>query len=106
MKKRVRISSIVENQLPEYVQSEFPLAQEFLKQYYISLFSNNQPLDISQNIDQFIKLDNITDLIEETELLEDVSYNDTTIKVLNSAGFPDRYGLIKIDDEIMFITNK
>ena len=34
--KRVKVNTIIENQLPEYVVTDFPNATEFLKQYYIS----------------------------------------------------------------------
>ena len=32
--QRVKIQSIVESQLPSFVQNDFPLLAEFLKQYY------------------------------------------------------------------------
>ena len=31
---RVKIGSIVQNQLPDFVQEEYPLVGEFLKEYY------------------------------------------------------------------------
>ena len=34
--KRIQVNTIIENQLPEFVVSDFPNATEFLKQYYIS----------------------------------------------------------------------
>ena len=34
--KRIKVNTIIENQLPEFVVSDFPNATEFLKQYYIS----------------------------------------------------------------------
>ena len=32
--KRIQVNTIIENQLPEFVVSDFPNATEFLKQYY------------------------------------------------------------------------
>ena len=34
---RVKISSVVKNQLPDFVRADFPLAGEFLAQYYTAL---------------------------------------------------------------------
>ena len=55
---RIKISSIVENQLPQFVLEEFPLVSEFLSQYYISLESQGNVSDILQNIDNISKLIN------------------------------------------------
>ena len=103
---RVKINSIVENQLPAYVREEFPLVNELLSQYYISLESQTLPADILQNIDQYVKLDNISSLVESTALIDGVELYDEVITVNSNAGFPDEYGLIKIDDEIITYTGK
>ena len=49
---RIKISSVVENQLPEYVREEFPLVAEFLSEYYNALEQQGGALDILSNIDQ------------------------------------------------------
>jgi hypothetical protein len=103
---RIKISSVVENQLPEFVREEFPLVSEFLKQYYLSLESQGSAYDLISNIDQYVKVDTLSNLIESTTLLEDVSFFDTTINVSSTAGFPDSYGLILIDSEIITYTGK
>ena len=103
---RIQISSVVEGQLPEFVREEFPLVAEFLNQYYLSLESQGGTTDVLQNIDQYVKIDNITNLIESTTLVTDVSFFDSTITVNSTYGFADRYGLIKIDNEIITYTGK
>jgi len=103
---RIRISSIIENQLPQFVVEEFPLVNEFLKQYYISLESKGQTLDILQNIDQYVKVDNLTNLIDSTVLTQDISFFDTTINVESTYGFPESYGLLSINSEIITYTSK
>jgi hypothetical protein len=103
---RVKISSIVENQLPKFVQEEFPLAGEFLKQYYISLESQGGVGDILQNIDQYVKVDNLTNLNNQTKLTNDISSFDTSISVESTYGFPDRYGLFQINNEIITYESK
>ena len=104
--KRVKISSVVENQLPAYVRDNYPLVGEFLSQYYTSLDKESGAYDILQNIDQYIKLEELTSLIESTALSSDVSFTDNTISVNSTSGFPDTYGLLKIGDEIITYTSK
>ena len=114
---RVKIQSIVENQLPNFLAEENPLLVDFLKQYYISQEYPGAASDLIQNIDKNIKLDEIFNSVNSCLLAEDVDYGDKTIRVststdkegnilLGTKGFPDRYGLIKIDDEIITYTHK
>ena len=103
---RIKISSIVENQLPEYVKEEFPLVGEFLSQYYVAIENQGSTLDILQNIDQYVKVDNLTNLTDSTQTTSNVSLFDTTINVESTYGFPESYGLIKIDDEIITYRSK
>jgi len=104
--KRVQINKIIEGQLPSYVKDEFPLISEFLKQYYLGQEYQGAVLDLIQNIDDYIKVDTISDSIEFTQLIEEVDEFSTSIVVENTIGFPDQYGLLKIDDEIITYTNK
>ena len=106
MVKRVKISSIVEGQLPEFVREDFPLVTEFLQEYYRSLEHQGGTLDVLQNIDKYVKLEELTNLTEDATLSSNVSYVDTTISVDSTAGFPDTYGLIQIDSEIITYTGK
>ena len=57
--KRVKVNTIIENQLPEFVVSDFPNATEFLKQYYISQEFQGGPSDLINNFDQYLKVDNL-----------------------------------------------
>jgi hypothetical protein len=104
--KRVQFNKIVKNQLPSYVQEEFPLIGEFLTQYYLGQEYQGAPVDLIQNIDSYIKLDSCGKIIKSTTLTEDIDFFDTTINVENTNGFPDNYGLIKIDDEIITYSSK
>jgi hypothetical protein len=103
---RIKISSIVENQLPDYVKEEFPLVSEFLSQYYQAIENQGSTLDILQNIDRYVKVDNLTNLTDSTQTTSDVSLFDTTINVESTYGFPDSYGLIMIDNEIITYKGK
>jgi hypothetical protein len=110
--KRIQFSNIVKNQLPAYVREEFPLVAEFLSQYYLSQEVESASVDLIQNIDQYVKIDNITNLTDSAVLLSNISFTDSTIEVdLNKtpdgiSGFPDSYGLLKIDNEIITYTGK
>ena len=109
---RIKFSSIVKNQLPAYVENEFPLVGEFLKEYYNSQEYKSGPLDIIQNIDQYIKVDEQTTLNHEVFLRLDIDEFDETITVdlrnspLGTDRFPESNGLIRIGDEIILYTGK
>ena len=103
---RIKISSVLNNQLPQFVREEFPLVSEFLSQYYVSLENQGGTSDILQNIDQYVKVDNLTNLIESTTLTSEVTFFDSVINVSSTAGFPDSYGLLLIDSEIITYTSK
>jgi len=112
--KRVQIQDIVENQLPAFAREDFPLIVEFLKQYYISQEYPGASVDLIQNIDQYLKLETLTSNASSTKLLNDITFADTTItvefdianNVLGTYQFPEKYGLIQIDDEIILYTGK
>ena len=117
METRVKIQSIVENQLPDFIAEENPLLVDFLKQYYISQEYPSGAADLIQNVDKYIKLDEIFKSVNTCIVSSDISYTDTTINVSTSLnqdgvvlsgtqGFPDRYGIIKINDEIITYTSK
>jgi hypothetical protein len=105
-KNKIKISSIVESQLPLFVREEYPLVSELLTEYYRSLESIGSFYDLLQNIDEYVKVNNLTNLIEKTNLTSDVDFVDSTINVVNTEGFPKTYGLIKINDEIILYKSK
>ena len=105
---RVKVSQIIKNQIPEFVSSSEENFVEFLKQYYISQEYRGSSLDIGSNFDQYLKLDNLNHdtVSREYVLTQDVFYSDDEIYVDSTAGFPDEYGLLKINDEIITYTGK
>ena len=110
--KRVQFNNIVQNQLPEYVRDEFPLVSDFLKTYYQANEYQGAPTDLIQNIDQYSKIDELTNVVDKVSLNSDITTIDETISVdmvsypQGTDGFPDSYGLIKIDNEIITYTGK
>ena len=112
--QRVKIQSIVESQLPSFVQNDFPLLAEFLQQYYTSQEAPTASADVLQNIDQYVKLVTLTTNADSTQLRVDINQSSTEIpasfdlanNVIGTYQFPDRHGLIKIDDEIILYEEK
>ena len=103
---RVKIQDIVSSQLPEYIISESPLTDDFLKQFYVSQEYQGGAVDFASNLDQYLNLDTFTDSVvfDNFQLTQSITAEDTVVKVNTTTGFPDRYGLFKIDDEIMTYT--
>ena len=103
---RVKIQQIIDNQIPDFVLSENPKFVDFLKQYYISQEYQGGPIDISDNLDQYLKLDNLIPevVVGFTTLSAGIGTENTTIEVSSTKGFPKQYGLLKIDDEIITYT--
>ena len=83
---RVKISSVVKNQLPDFIKADFPLAGEFLAQYYTALEGQGSTLDVLQNIDKYIKIDELTDLIDSTSLSTNVGIADNISSGDNTSG--------------------
>ena len=104
--KRVKLNQIVKNQLPSYVQEDFPLVGDFLSQYYQGQEYQGGPIDLIQNIDSYIKLSECGSLIKSTNTTAYAGITTSTIFVSNTTGFPDNYGLIKINDEVITYESK
>ena len=110
--QRVLFSNVVKNQVPAYIREGFPLLVQFLEQYYVAQEYQGAPVDLIQNIDKYIKLNENTNLVDSVILGTNADYNDTTINVdltkspTGTIGFPDTYGILKINDEIITYTGK
>lgn len=102
----VKISQIVQTQLPEYVRTEYPLIGEFLRSYYLSQEFKGAPNDLIQNLVSYLRPENQTNFPEFTSLSIDLSLFDDVIYAQSTIGFPDSYGLIQIDDEIIVYETK
>ena len=79
--KRVQFNNIVQNQLPSYVEADFPLVAEFFKSYYQGQEYQSGPIDLIQNIDQYIKVQEQTNLITSVVLDTELTAYGTTIDV-------------------------
>jgi hypothetical protein len=103
---RVKVQQVIENQLPNFILDQSPNTAEFLKQYYISQEYQGGVIDIAENLDQYLKLDNLTPevIVGSTELSTNISSSSGIVTVTSTKGFPQTYGLLKIDDEIITYT--
>ena len=104
--QRVEINQVIENQLPEFVQSESPLFVDFMKQYYVSQEYQGGSINVAENLDRYTKLQSYVGaaLTEYTGLSTNTESYSSTIFVDSTKGYPSQYGLLKIDDEIITYT--
>ena len=103
---RVKIHEVIESQIPEAIDSDNPLLGTFLKQYYISQEFQGGPVDIAENLTDyksvdFLNKDNLTGFTSTSQYTQKFS---KTIYVDSTKGWPSKYGLLKIDDEIITYT--
>ncbi len=106
--KRVQLNKIIESQLPEFLVADFPNAIEFFRQYYLSLEHQGGSVDLVDNLDRYIRVDNLVPevVVGETSLTGDITSSQDTIQVTSTKGFPDEYGLLQIGDEIITYKSK
>ena len=82
--KRIKVNTVIENHLPEFVTSDFPNAVEFFKQYYLSQEFQGGASDLIQNFDQYLKVDNlvpevVVGITSITAAINSVSYTHLTL---------------------------
>lgn len=103
---RIKVQQIIENQLPEFIIDENPNASEFLKQYYTSQEYPGGTTDIVENLDQYLKIDVLSSGVIDntTKLYSGISSTTTEITVASTKGYPQKYGLLNIGNEIITYT--
>jgi hypothetical protein len=107
--RKVKIESILGSQIPGFLSSDSPLFKEFLTQYYISQTHSTGTLDFANNLTDYKNISTYASekLYTSTYpciLTKDVLSFDDDIQVNSTIGFPDKYGLIQIDKEIITYT--
>ena len=98
------ISTLIETQLPEFINTEYELFGNFLTRYYESLEIQGGPLDIANNLDVYTNIDYYESnlLKQSTTLNGNHSASETTLVVDDATSFPEENGYIKIGSEICF----
>ena len=113
-RQKIRTQDIVEYQLPAWVREDFPLVTSFFKTYYTSQEVVGAPTDLIKNLTDYVSPQVIADGRESTVLKVTLDEFDTTITtdfnlakdIQGTAGFPEQWGLIQIDDEIILYERK
>ena len=103
---KVKIHEIVRGQIPQSIATENPNFENFLEQYYVSQEFQGGTVDIADNIIEYKSLDflNNETLTGFTSLTSPVNFVSQTIYVDSTKGWPESYGLLKINDEIITYT--
>ena len=108
LKTANKISFLVDQQLPDFINEEYELFGKFIQKYYEQLEISGQPIDIVTNLSTYRNIDfyeqNI--LKQSTTVVGLVSDTDTNITVDDASSFPEHGGYIKIDDEILFYKSR
>ena len=94
---RIRLSQILESQIPDFINDEFPLFKDFLRQYFESNEIAGGSYDLLSNIDKYVNLNTLTLTPRDTTSTEDFEYDDTTLTVESTYGFPNKYGLLRLN---------
>ena len=113
-RQKIRTQDIVEYQLPAWVREDFPLVASFFKTYYTSQEVVGAPTDLIKNLTNYVSPQVIADGRESTRLKVTVDAFAETITadfnlaqdIQGTAGFPDQWGLIQIEDEIILYERK
>lgn len=105
--KRVTIQNIIKTQIPEFLNEDSPLFKEFLDAYYVSQEHKTGTIDFSARLPELKDLKEYNNELFASAfvpslLAADLTAFDTDIIVSHTIGFPDRDGLIKIDNEIIY----
>ena len=109
MATKVRsLSALIDNQLPDFIVSEYPKFSAFMQKYYEQLELPGQPVDLISNLTKYRDVDTYThDLLnQQTVLTQNASGTATTINVEDTSSFPDVNGYVLIDDEVIFYKTK
>ena len=99
-----RISTLIENQLPEFISSDYENFTKVVEKYYEQLESPGQPLDIIQNITKYRDIDFYEkNLLNQTStLVSSINASENTVELVDGSSFPKENGYIRIDEEILF----
>jgi len=100
-KNTVKSRHFIGSQLAAYIKDEFPLIDEFFSQYYNGLDFQGGTVDLINNIDSYLKLSENANTISESQLAADIDDTQDFLDLYNADGFPNQFGIVQVDDEIM-----
>lgn len=102
--KKRRLSSLIESQLPGFIQYEYENFSKFVEKYYEQQESAGQPLDIISNFSDYRDINYYEKnlLQQQSTLVSSITADITSFEVANGDSFPERDGYVQIGDEILF----
>ena len=119
---KVKISNILSSLIPDFIEADNPKFKEFLEQYYIFEEREYGTTNIADNLSEYKNIATLSDIEtvraqtipapgtlvppQVVAVTAEVLSFDDTINVTHTKGFPDTYGLLKIDNEIITYTGK
>lgn len=103
---KVSIQNIISSQIPSFLNEDSPLFAEFLNQYYLSQEFPTGSINLAENLTDLKNVETYNNELFYTvfvpsKLTSNLSAFSTTINVSHTIGFPDKYGLLRIDSEII-----
>ena len=104
--KKIQVSELLVNQIPDFIKEENPLFLDFLKKYFLSKEFQGSDFDLIRNLLSYKTNDVLFDLVKSTSLTSNIEFYSETINVSSTRGWPDTYGLLKIGDEIITYESK
>jgi len=105
-KTRVNIFQTIKDSLPLFIKEQFPLFGELLEEYYVSVERKTGVYDILNRINEYLKVDELSSLVETTQLRDSSFSFEEEILVESTFGFPEKNGLLKIGEEVVFYKEK
>lgn len=106
--KKRRLSSLIESQLPGFIQYEYENFGKFVEKYYEQQESVGQPLDVISNLSSYrdINFYEKNLLSQQSTLVSSITADATTFEVENGDSFPEENGYVQIGDEILFYQSR
>jgi hypothetical protein len=106
--KTRKISTLIEQQLPGFISSEYVNFSKLVEKYYEQLESVGQPVDIISNITKYRDIDFYEEnlLNQSTNLINSISTETNSIEVEDATSFPKENGYIRINNEICFYKSR
>lgn len=104
------LAALIENQLPDFIVEDYPLVTNFLSKYYEAISIGEGPTSIIQNFEKYLDVDTFSPeiLVKTCSLEQEIADGSANIHITvdKTDGFPDKNGLIMIDQEIFLYETK
>lgn len=106
--KKRRLSSLIESQLPGFIQYEYENFSKFVEKYYEQQESSGNPLDIVSNLSKYrdINFYEKNLLNQQSSVVSSITADETTLELVDGSSFPEENGYIQIGEEILFYQNR